>query len=163
MRVPILAVTVLAVPTLVHAQASKQGTAPRSHVVVATPDSITWGDAPAMLPAGAKAAVLEGNPNASGPFTLRLSFPDGYTIAPHYHPVAEHVTVIKGTLMVGMGSELDPTKFAELPTGTFGLIPPRMRHFARAKGDVIIQLHGTGPWRLIYVHTSDDPRHRTTR
>jgi quercetin dioxygenase-like cupin family protein len=162
MKIVLLAASALAVPVMALAQTPKRAAAAQ-HVIVATPDSITWGDAPAMLPAGAKAAVLEGNPAKPGPFTLRLSFPDGYTIPPHYHPVPEHVTVIKGTLLVGMGSELDPTKFAELPAGTFGFIPPRMRHFARAKGDVIIQLHGTGPWRLIYVNSADDPRGRTTR
>jgi len=141
---------------LVFAQTPKRAAAP--HVIVAVPDSISWGDAPPVLPAGAKAAMLEGNPMKPGPFTLRLSFPDGYTIAPHYHPTVEHVTVLKGTLLVGMGAQLDPTKFNELPAGTFGVIPPRMRHFARAKGDVIIQLHGTGPWRLIYVNAADDPR-----
>jgi hypothetical protein len=37
-----------------------------------------------------------------------------------------------------------------------------MRHFARAKGDVVIQLHGVGPWGLTYVNAADDPRRRTT-
>ena len=151
-----LAVSALAAPAIMLAQTPKRATA--QHVIVAVPDSMTWGDAPPVLPAGAKAVMLEGNPMKPGPYTLRLSLPDGYTIPPHYHPTPEHVTVIKGTLLVGMGTQLDPTKFAELPTGTFGMIPPRMRHFARAKGDVIIQLHGTGPWRLIYVNAADDPR-----
>jgi hypothetical protein len=70
------------------------------------------------------------------------------------------VTVLKGTLQVGMGSPFDPTKLNDLPEGSFGVIPARMRHFARAKGDVIIQLHGTGPWQLIYVKKSDDPRRK---
>jgi len=151
-----LAVGALAAPVGVLAQTPQR--APAQHVIVAVPDSMTWGDAPPVLPAGAKAVMLEGNPMKPGPFTLRLSFPDGYTIPPHYHPTPEHVTVIKGTLLVGMGTQLDPMKFNELPAGTFGVIPPGMRHFARAKGDVIIQLHGTGPWRLIYVNAADDPR-----
>jgi quercetin dioxygenase-like cupin family protein len=129
---------------------------------VATPSSITWGAAPAVLPPGAKAAVIEGDPGQAGAFTLRLWLPDGYTIPPHFHPVAEHVTVIQGTFMVGMGDQLDASKFAQLPSGTFGLIPPGMKHFARAKGEVVIQLHGTGPWGLIYVNPADDPRGRPT-
>ncbi len=158
-----LAVSALAAPAVLLAQASHRGSAP--HVVV--PDSIKWNTAPPALPAGAKAAVLEGNPTKAGPFTIRLSFPDGYTIAPHYHPAPEHVTVLKGTLQVGMGTQFDAAKLNELPEGSFGVIPARMRHFARAKGDVIIQLHGTGPWQLIYVKKADDPRrkqstHRTS-
>jgi quercetin dioxygenase-like cupin family protein len=41
--------------------------------------------------------VLEGDPRKPGPFTMRVSFPDGYRIAPHFHPTAERVTVLQGT------------------------------------------------------------------
>jgi len=153
-----LAVSALGAPAVLLAQ--KPQRTPAQHVVVAVPDSMKWNAAPPVLPAGAKLAVLDGDPAKRGPFTMRLSFPDGYTIPPHFHPVAEHVTVIRGTVLVGMGNQLDPTKFNELPEGTFAVIPPRMRHFARAKGDVIIQLHGTGPWQLIYVNRADDPRRK---
>jgi quercetin dioxygenase-like cupin family protein len=156
-----LAVSALAAPAVLLAQTPKRASAP--HVVVAVPDSITWNPAPPVFPAGAKIAVLEGNPTKPGAFTIRLSFPDGYTLAPHYHPRPEHVTVLHGRLLVGMGTQLDPTKFNELPEGSFGIIPARMRHFARAKGDVIIQLHGTGPWQLIYVKRADDPRRKPAR
>lgn len=161
MRVLSITAAALAVPILALAQASPPAAAAQQ-AVVAVPGSITWGAAPAVLPAGAKAAVLEGDPSQPGAFTLRLWLPDGYTIPPHFHPVAEHVTVVQGTLLVGMGDQLDASKFNELPTGTFGLIPPGMRHFARAKGDVVIQLHGVGPWGLSYVNPADDPRRRTT-
>jgi len=160
MRVLLLAASALAASSLVLAQAPVGGTASQQ-AVVAVPGSITWGAAPAVLPAGAKAAVLEGDPTQPGAFTLRLWMPDGYTIPPHFHAVAEHVTVVQGAFLVGMGDQLDPSKFSELPTGTFGLIPPGMRHFARAKGEVVIQLHGTGPWGLTYVNPADDPRRRT--
>jgi quercetin dioxygenase-like cupin family protein len=161
MRVLSITAGALAVPILALAQVPASG-AVTEQAVVAVPGSITWGAGPAVLPAGAKAAVLEGDPSKPGAFTLRLWLPDGYTIPPHFHPVAEHVTVVQGTLLVGMGDQLDASKFNELPTGTFGLIPPGMRHFARAKGDVVIQLHGVGPWGLTYVNAADDPRRRTT-
>jgi quercetin dioxygenase-like cupin family protein len=35
-----------------------------------------------------------------------LKLPDGYRIAPHWHPQRENVTVITGTLKVGMGDGL---------------------------------------------------------
>jgi quercetin dioxygenase-like cupin family protein len=161
MRVLSITAGALAVPILGLAQVPASG-AVTEQAVVAVPGSITWGAGPAVLPAGAKAAVLEGDPSKPGAFTLRLWLPDGYTIPPHFHPVAEHVTVVQGTFLVGMGDQLDASKFNELPTGTFGLIPPGMRHFARAKGDVVIQLHGVGPWGLTYVNAADDPRRRTT-
>ena len=160
MRALLLAASLVAAPSFILAQAPAGDAA--QHAIVVPPSSVTWGPAPAVLPAGAKAAVLEGDPAQPGAFTLRLWLPDGYTIPPHFHPVAEHVTVIQGTFMVGMGEQLDASKFAELPTGTFGFIPPGMKHFARAKGEVVVQLHGTGPWALIYVNPADDPRRRPT-
>jgi len=159
MRVLLVAAGLLAVPAVAAGQSQ---TPSEAHASVTTPAAIKWGPAPAVLPAGAKAAVLEGDPSQAGPFALRLWLPAGYTIPPHFHPVTEHVTVVQGTFLVGMGDQLDASKFSELPVGTYGVIPPGMRHFARAKGDVVIQLHGVGPWGLTYVNPADDPRGRTT-
>jgi hypothetical protein len=33
-----------------------------------------------------------------------------------------------------------------------------MRHFAWAKGETIVQVHGTGPFEINYVNAADDPR-----
>lgn len=159
MRVLLLAASAVAAPGLILAQAPAN---PAPHAIVVPPASITWGAAPGVLPPGAKAAVLEGDPSQPGEFTLRLWMPDGYTIPPHFHPVTEHVTVIQGTFLVGMGDRLDASKFSALPAGTFGAIPPGMKHFARAKGEVVLQLHGTGPWGLTYVNPADDPRRQQT-
>src|SRR5215472_6714935 len=69
-----------------------------------TPDAVPYGPAPAFVPTGAQLAILEGNPDAtSGDYTVRLKMPDGYRIAPHWHPKRENVTVISGTFKVGMG------------------------------------------------------------
>jgi len=38
------------------------------------------------------------------------------------------------------------------------LMPPRTPHYARTRGETIIQLHGTGPWGITYVNPADDPR-----
>jgi quercetin dioxygenase-like cupin family protein len=89
---------------------------------------------------------------------MRLWMPNGYTIPPHFHPADEHVTVVEGTFLVGMGGTLDASKFTPLAVGSFGMLPPGMQHYARAKGTTVIQLHGIGPWTLTYVNPSDDPR-----
>jgi hypothetical protein len=39
-------------------------------------------------------------------------------------------------------------------------MPRGVRHFAWMKGDSIIQVHGTGPFEIIYVNPADDPRHK---
>jgi quercetin dioxygenase-like cupin family protein len=128
-----------------------------SHAAVYQPASINWGPAPAVLPAGAQLGVVEGDPTREGPFTMRLRMPDGYRIPPHFHPVEERVTVVQGTFHVGMGERFDATAMNALSVGTYAQLSPGTRHFARAEGETIIQLHGQGPWRLIYVNPSDDP------
>ena len=129
-----------------------------SHIMVGA-DEIKWGPAPPSLPAGAQLAVVEGDPSkAGGTYVIRAKFPDGYRVPPHWHPVTENVTVIEGTLFVGMGDKFDETAGRQLTAGSFASMPKGMRHFAWAKGDTIIQVHGVGPFEVIYVNPADDPR-----
>lgn len=130
---------------------------PADHGIFA-PADIKWGDGPAVLPPGAKAAVLEGDPSQEGIFTLRLKVPDGYRIQPHWHAAFEHVTVISGAMNLGMGEKFDESKMQTIPAGGFGYMAPGMRHFALAKGETVIQIHAMGPWQLYYVNAADDPR-----
>lgn len=132
--------------------------APEPHAIVATPENIQWAPAPPSLPPGAKVALLEGNPAQPGPFTMRIWLPDGYRIAPHTHPGNERVTVISGTFQVGMGTTFDESKLADLPAGTYAALAPGTAHFARAKGETVVQLNNVGPWALNYVNPADDPR-----
>lgn len=119
---------------------------------------VVWKAGPPSLPAGARFAVLEGDPSKEGLFTMRLQLPDGFTIPPHFHGGVEHITVIAGTFNVGMGEKVDPASAQSMPAGTFGFWPAGMRHFAFAKGETILQLHGQGPWTITYVNPADDPR-----
>ncbi len=140
------------------ASAKKEtATKPADHGLF-TPGDIKWVDAPNALPAGAKLAVLEGNPFQPGPYTMRLKMPDGYQIMPHYHLRTEHVTVISGAFNLGMGEKFDKSAAHAMPAGTFGFLAPKMKHYAWATGETILQLHGIGPWELVYVNPADDPR-----
>src|SRR5262245_51555026 len=127
------------------------------HVMV-KPDAMKWGPAPPSLPAGAQAAVLVGDPSKNGPYVIRVKMPDGYTVPPHWHPVDENVTVIQGALRIGEGEKFDESKLEELPAGSYMRMPKTMRHFARTKGETILQLHGTEPFEITYVNPADDPR-----
>lgn len=140
------------------AAAQSNATGGEQHAIVALPDKIAWAPAPPILPRGAELAVVEGDPSKAGAFTMRLRMPDGYRLPAHFHPVTEHVTVIQGTFRVGMGDKFDPAALGDLPTGTFAALAPGMRHFAQARGETVIQLHGVGPWSLTYVNPADDPR-----
>ncbi len=123
-----------------------------------TPDKMEWGTAPNALPSGAQLAVLEGDPMKPGAYTMRLKMPDGYRIPPHMHMRREHVTVVSGELHVGMGDKFDENAMNSFSPGSFAYLEPSTHHYAMAKGDTVIQLHGTGPWGIKYVNPSDDPR-----
>ena len=130
------------------------------HAIIALPGKIAWAPGPPSLPQGAELAVVEGDPAKAGAFTMRLRMPDGYRIPAHFHPVVEHVTVLQGTFLVGMGETFDATTLSELPADTFAALAPGVRHFAQARGQTVIQLHGVGPWSLTYVNPADDPRNK---
>jgi mannose-6-phosphate isomerase-like protein (cupin superfamily) len=123
-----------------------------------TPDQVKYGPAPPSLPAGAQLAVLEGDPMASsGDFTVRLKMPDGYKIAPHTHPNRENVTVVSGTIKVGMGDQFDASKMMSFGVGSFAYLDPSMHHYAAASGETVIQIHGMSPLKLNYINPADDP------
>jgi len=125
------------------------------------PDQVKFGPAPAFLPPGAQLAVLEGDPMApSGDFTIRLKMPDGYKVAPHTHPNRENVTVLSGTLKVGMGDQFDATKMASFAAGSFAYLDPSMHHYAMASGETVIQIHGMSPVKFNYINPADDPSGR---
>jgi hypothetical protein len=125
---------------------------------VFTPDSVQYGPVPPFIPAGAQLAVLEGNPLASsGDYTVRLKMPDGYRIAPHWHPQRENVTVISGTFKVGMGDRFQESSMASFPAGSFAYLDPEMHHYAMASGEVVVQIHGMAPVQFNYVNPGDDP------
>src|SRR6202045_1366811 len=123
-----------------------------------TPDAIPYGPAPASVPTRAQLAVLEGNPGApSGDYTVRLKMPDGYRIGPHWHPQRENVTIISGTFKVGMGDEFDANKMKAFIAGSFAFLDPDMHHYAIARGETVVQVHGQSPLQFNYVNPDDDP------
>ncbi|HEY0997663.1 MAG TPA: cupin domain-containing protein [Gemmatimonadaceae bacterium] len=130
--------------------------------VPAGDEGFTWGPAPAVFPAGATMAVLQGDPSVAGaPFTVRLRFPNGYVIPPHWHPTDENVTVIAGNFLVGMGDRYDASKFMPpLRAGAFITAPSRMNHFAMARGATEVQVHAIGPFAMTYANQADTPRPR---
>jgi quercetin dioxygenase-like cupin family protein len=128
---------------------------------IVQPQDVTWRPAPPALPPGAQAAVLLGDPSKEGLFAMRLKAPKGYSIAPHTHPKQEVVTVISGTVNLGMGEIADRTKTKALPVGTFYVTPAGMPHFLYFEDEAILQVNTIGPWGIKYVNPKDDPRQKT--
>ena len=127
------------------------------HDILASGDSVKWGSPPPVFPAGAKFAVIDGDPAATGLVTVRFELPPGYTFAPHWHPTDEHVTVLKGTLLMGMGDKLDKTHPITLSAGGYAVAAAKMHHFAWTDTGATIQVHMQGPFGIVYVNPADDP------
>jgi quercetin dioxygenase-like cupin family protein len=145
-----------AVGSLVFAADEKP--ASKSDHVMYTAADLKWGAAPPALPAGAKLAVLSGDPGKAGPFTIRLEMPAGYKIPAHTHPTDERVTVISGTSQFGMGPKFDDASAHDLAAGGFVIMPAGMQHFAGTKAGCVVQVESTGPFVINYVNAADDPR-----
>jgi quercetin dioxygenase-like cupin family protein len=152
---PTTAATQTAIPTVAATTAAiAKAYTPANSV----PQDFQFSKASAAYPAGLEIVVMEGDPTKPVPFTLRFRFPDGYVLPPHQHPIDEHVTVIQGTFVVGMGSSGKRETAIEMPTGSFILIPGLTQHYVFAKGVTITQVHGVGPSGIAYVNPADDPR-----
>lgn len=109
---------------------------------------IPWAAGPASLPPGAQAAVLEGNPQGEGLFTLRLRLPAGTRLEPHWHPRPERVTVLSGAVGLGFGDSFDPTQLRVFRVGSYYLTPPGLHHYVAVPEDTVLQITTHGPWQL---------------
>lgn len=135
------------------------GTASAQHGThtITTPEDLKWQDV-ASLPSGAKVAVIEGRMDRAGPITARLKLPANYRIPPHRHPGLERVTVLSGTVNIGMGEKFDAGATTPMKAGTVLLMSAGMPHFVWTKEETIFQLNVEGPWGVAYVDPADDPR-----
>ncbi len=142
---------ILLFPAMTLAQVDpKRGAAESPTHIVVPASAVTFQalDIPGFDP-GTRIAAIHGDPNAeSGTYVVRLAFPDGYKFPPHWHPMAEHVTVLEGELWLGMGDKADAAKAMGYKPGSFLYIPGKMSHFGGAKGATIIQLHGQAPFKI---------------
>lgn len=129
------------------------------HIMLNTGD-FKWMDAPPGLPAGAKVAVLSGDPSKAGPFTLRVMFPGNYKVPPHTHPTYENVVVLEGTLYMGSGEKMEESKAMQLDAGGYSAIPANAPHYAFSKDKATIQINGEGPFAINYINPADDPRNK---
>ena len=99
---------------------------------------------------GAEMGVIDGNPGAAGSlYTIRLKFPAGYRFPSHWHPKAEHLTVLSGSFQLGMGTTEDRSTERTYGPGDFLMIPGHHPHYGGSTEATVVQLHGTGPFQII--------------
>ena len=119
--------------------------------------NVQWSPAPTSLPAGAKAALLQGNPSDAGRYVVRVQFPSNYKIPFHSYANAMDVTVVSGTLYVANTQTFDKKKAFAIKPGDFYHLPARTPQFTFTKGETVLEIHGEGPLKLMYTSTTDDP------
>ena len=137
------------------------GSASAQDVMKATlvkPDSLTWKDNP-NIPKGGQVAVLVGDPTKAEVIVQRVKLPANYKVPPHTHPYAETVTVISGSVGLGMGEKFDATKGEMVKAGALFAQPAKHAHYVwTGKEGAIIQVQFVGPGGIDYINPADDPR-----
>jgi len=142
---------IAAMATAVYSQEKKEGA--EAHKIVHFGD-LKW----TPIIKGCDLAPVSGDSNAEGaPFVLRIRCADGIRLPAHWHPTDEHLTVLKGTFLVGMGESFDEAKLQAMNFGNFLTMPKEMRHFGLCKGETIVQVHGAGPFKVNWVNPSEVP------
>lgn len=120
--------------------------------------AIKWADAPSVGP-GAKIAVLDGDLKAAAPFTFRLKLPPESKLGVHTHPTFERVTVLSGSFYFATGDKFDAAKVTEYGPGDAFMVPPGMPMYGYTKKEeVVVQIHGTGPWGITYLDAAADAK-----
>ena len=120
--------------------------------------TLKWMDGPPGLPAGAKFAVVSGNPGKEGKFTVQIKMPAGYAVPAHHHPTDDRVSVLSGELGYGMGDKLDRDHAGTLNRGYHVVMQAGMNHWVFTKDPATIQVSAMGPFQITYVDPKDDPR-----
>ena len=109
--------------------------------------------------AGIRTAVLKGNPEGTGLYTIMLRIPAHTRIAAHVHQDDRVATVVSGTWYIGYGDSFNSGALKPLPAGSFYTEPADRSHFAETRDtDVIVQITGAGPSSTRYMDAAADPR-----
>src|SRR5256885_1096090 len=122
-----------------------------SESLAIAPDEIVWKANP--FGRGPETAIMYGDPTKSGPYVLRVKFPAGFKLMPHFHPDEWRTgVVLSGNYYFGLGEQWDESKLRPYPSGTFFSEPKGTPHFVWAKdGEVIVQFTAMGPTGITLI------------
>jgi quercetin dioxygenase-like cupin family protein len=140
---------ILTIASLSVAAVAARAAGPAAAPVIIKADAVHW--APGTGPMkGMQVAALYGDPNKAGAqYTLRVKCPDGMVLPPHKHALEEQVTVVSGTFLVGVGTKMDDAKTVALPAGSFVRVPAGVPHYAKCKGETVVEVHGVGKFTWV--------------
>jgi pimeloyl-ACP methyl ester carboxylesterase len=109
---------------------------------------------------GIQTAVLKGDPDRAGLYTIMLRIPPHTRIAAHEHMDDRVATVVSGTWYIGYGDAFNREELKALPAGSFYTEPAHRAHFAETREEAVtVQITGIGPSSTRYIDPASDPRH----
>ena len=105
---------------------------------------------------GAEVGILSGDPSVPGrPYTIRLRTSIEIRIPPHWQPEDEHLTVLEGAFSLGFGDVFEHHPLQPLAPGAYICIPRQVSHFSLYGAGTMVQVHGIGPFKSIYVNAAE--------
>ncbi len=112
---------------------------------------VNWAPCPANLPAGCEIAVLEGDPQGPGLFTVRFRVSEAFVMPPHTHPKDERVTVLSGRVAVAFGEDALRADAKTFGPGDYYVNARGAVHSVWVDEPSVIQITGVGPWEAHFV------------
>jgi len=107
---------------------------------------------------GGSLAIVHGLPFDStyhGEYIVRFDLPKGYKVPPHWHPMAENVTVLEGEYLLGNGATYDLTKTTAYKRGDYGHTPACAPQYGTTTVRTVIEVHGEAPFAFHNLETND--------
>ncbi len=117
------------------------------------PELVQWAET--VYPGTEITAVFGDMKQAGQMYTIRLKLPANYVVPPHTHTQDEYMTVISGSLNVGIGESVDKDDTVFLPVGGAVGIPGKVPHYAWTTEEMVMQIHAMGPRDTCFVHGPD--------
>ena len=76
---------------------------------------------------------------------------DGATLPPHWHSQDEHLIVLSGTFLMGIGDIFDEHALQAVPASGYIFTPANVHHFCKTKGETVWEVLGEGPFTYTSV------------
>jgi quercetin dioxygenase-like cupin family protein len=109
------------------------------------PDRIRW---QREEEGGAKYAVLDGDREKVGAsFSYAFWMPNGHWVKAHTHTQQAHVTVVRGTLLLGFGPKMDKQNVVRVRAGEHFIVRAGVAHYEGAEGETLIIGAALGGWK----------------
>lgn len=107
---------------------------------------------------GGSLAIVHGQPFDStyhGEYIVRFDLPKAYKVPPHWHPMAENVTVLEGEYLLGNGAVYDLTKTVSYKPGDYGHTPACAPQYGTTTVRTVIEVHGEAPFAFHNLESND--------